>query len=203
MRGLYRRSRARLVGQNSAMAGESDSLRGQLLVASPSLLDPNFRRTVVLITEHTDEGAMGVVLNRPTPVAISDAVPHLAVLAAEGGCVYAGGPVQPEAVVALAELDEPAQAAAIAFGDIGYLRADADPSELEGVVRRLRVYAGYAGWGAGQLEAELEDGAWIVEPAEPGDVFAGEDVDLWSAVLRRKGGRFVLVATMPPNPELN
>jgi len=185
------------------MDDEAESLRGQLLIASPSLLDPNFRRTVVLITEHTPDGAMGVVLNRPTPVALADAVPHLAGLTAEGAFVYVGGPVQPDAVVALAELEEPEQAASIAFGDIGYLRADADPEELRGAVRRLRVYAGYAGWAGGQLEAELEEGAWILEPAEPEDVFAANDEDLWSLVLRRKGGRFALLATMPPNPELN
>jgi putative transcriptional regulator len=185
------------------MGAESESLRGQLLIASPSLLDPNFRRTVVLVTEHTDEGAMGVVLNRPTQIAIADAIPHLARLAGAEGKVYVGGPVQPEAVVALAELEEPSVAAAIAFGEIGYIRADADPAELEGVVRRLRVFAGYSGWGAGQLEAELEEDAWIIEPAEPDDVFAADGHDLWSAVLRRKGGRFSLIATMPPNPEHN
>ena len=120
-------------------------LKGQLLIASAGLLDPNFRRSVVLVTEHNPEGAMGVVLNRPSPVPVADAVPHLGTLVEEGGLVFVGGPVQPEAVVALAELDDPELAAATALGSIGYLRADADPDDLAGAVRRARVFAGY--WG--------------------------------------------------------
>ena len=111
------------------MASEPDMLKGQLLIASAGLLDPNFRRTVVLVTEHNPEGAMGVVLNRPSPVPVADAVPHLGTLVEEGGLVFVGGPLQPEAVVALAELDDPELAAATALGSVGYLRADADPDE--------------------------------------------------------------------------
>jgi putative transcriptional regulator len=185
------------------MGSELSSLQGHLLVASPSLVDPNFRRTVVLVTEHTDEGAMGVVLNRASPVKLSDAVPHLADLAEEGAVVHVGGPVQPEAVVALAEFEDPSAAAAIAFDTIGYVRADAEPDELQGAVGRLRVFAGYSGWGAGQLESELDESAWIVEPALGEDVFAAEPDALWSRVLRRKGGAFAFLATMPPEPELN
>jgi putative transcriptional regulator len=181
-----------------------ESLRGHLLIASPALLDPNFRRTVVLVTEHTDEGAMGLVLNRPSEVAVVDAIPHLATLVDEGTPVYLGGPVQPEAVVALAEFDDPSAAAALALGDrVGFLRPDADAEELETGVRRARVFAGYAGWGEGQLEAELDESAWIVEPAVPEDVFTGDPEGLWSSVLRRKGGTFVLLALMPVDPSLN
>jgi putative transcriptional regulator len=184
-------------------ASDFASLRGQLLVAAPALLDPNFRRTVVLVTEHTEEGAMGVVLNRATPVSVSDAIPHLGPLAGDGALVHIGGPVQPEAVVALAELADPSLAAAIAFDGVGYLRADAEPDELGEVVQRLRVFAGYAGWGAGQLESELEESAWIVEPAIADDVFSGDPGGLWGTVLRRKGGPFAILATMPPDPTMN
>ncbi len=179
------------------------SLRGQLLIASPALFDPNFRRAVVLVTEHTPEGAMGVVLDRVSPVAVADAVPHLAELAGEEAQVHVGGPVQPEAVVALAQLDDPGEAAAIAFDDVGYLRADADPDALRGAVQRVRIFAGYAGWAGGQLEGELEEEAWIVEPARADDVFTDDPGGLWSAVLRRKGGRYRLLATMPPDPTRN
>jgi putative transcriptional regulator len=188
---------------NPRMAAEFVSLKGQLLIASPALVDPNFRRTVVLVTEHTEEGAMGVVLNRVSAVAVADAVPQLAELVEQGGLVHVGGPVQPEAVVALAELDDPDEAAAMAFADIGYIRADAQPDELVGAVRRLRLFAGYSGWGAGQLEGELGESAWIVEPAEPDDVFTAEPDRLWSTVLRRKGGGYAVIATMPPDPSLN
>jgi putative transcriptional regulator len=182
---------------------EFESLKGTLLVASPALRDPNFLRTVVVVAEHTAEGAMGFVLNRPTPIAVTEALPHLDGVVEEGALVYLGGPVQPEAAMALAELEDPDEAAAIAFGDIGFLRADAEPGDLQGGVRRLRVFAGYSGWGAGQLEAELEEEAWILEPARPDDVFASDPEALWSAVLERKGGSYALLARMPIDPSVN
>jgi putative transcriptional regulator len=185
------------------MASEFQSLRAQLLIASPALLDPNFHRTVVLVTEHTEEGAMGLVLNRPSQVAVADAIAHLAGLVEDGAVVYVGGPVQPEAVVALAELDDPEAAAALALGDIGFLPADGDPDVLAGVVRRARIFAGYSGWGAGQLESEVEESAWIVEAAEPDDVFTSDPGQLWSESLRRKGGTYAVIALMPPDPSVN
>jgi putative transcriptional regulator len=200
---ISRRSKAAEAPKVEHVSSDFDTLRGQVLVAAPSLVDPNFRRTVVLVTEHNEEGAMGVVLNRATPVAVSEAVPHLGELAGEGAVVFVGGPVQPEAVVALAEFDDPSQAASIAFEGVGYVRAEAEPTELDGVVGRLRVFAGYAGWAAGQLDAELEESAWIVEPALADDVFCADPADLWSAVLRRKGGPYAFLATIPPDPALN
>ena len=179
------------------------SLRGQLLIASPSLVDPNFRRTVVLVGEHGDEGAMGVILNRPSEAAVADAVPPLAGLVEEGDRVHVGGPVQPEAVLVLAELEDHSAAADLVVGDVGFLRGDLDPEELVGATRRARVFAGYAGWSSGQLEAEVESSDWIVEPALPDDVFAPPAGDLWADVLRRKGGAYRLIATMPLDPSLN
>jgi putative transcriptional regulator len=117
--------------------------------------------------------------------------------------VYVGGPVQQEAVVALAELEDPSVAAAIAFERVGYLPADVDPGELADAVIRLRIFAGYSGWGAGQLEGELAESAWIVEPATVEDVFAPDPDRLWSSVLRRKGGPYAVLATIPPDPSLN
>ena len=111
--------------------------------------------------------------------------------------------MQPEAIVALAELDDEAEDAAVAFADIGFLPANVDPAEIAGAVRRVRVYAGYSDWGAGQLESELEESAWILEPAEREDVFAADPEGLWSAVLRRKGGSFAAPALMPPDPSVN
>jgi putative transcriptional regulator len=178
------------------------SLQGQLLVASPALLDPNFARSVVLVTEHTDEAAMGLVLNRPTDIWVRDAVPILAELVSPEDPVYEGGPVQPEAVVALAEFDDPADSAAIAFDRIGFLRADGDPGSVRTVERHVRVFCGYAGWGEGQLEAELEQDAWFVAPARADDLFPGVP-DLWRAVLRRLGGRYAWVALMPDDPADN
>lgn len=179
-----------------------DSLRGQLLVAGPSLIDPNFRRTVILVGEHNEEGALGVVLNRPAPVSVGEVAPPLADLVDAGDPVFLGGPVQPESAVVLADVEHPDFAGLIVFGSIGFLTGEVNPQQREGI-RRARVFAGYAGWGGGQLEAEMEVGSWIVEPAVPEDVFSEQPEKLWSHVLLRKGGQYALLSTMPPDPSLN
>ena len=179
-----------------------DSLRGKLLVASPALVDPNFARTVVLITEHNDEGAMGIVLNRPSDTELREVSAELAEVAGEGP-VFVGGPVQPEAVVLLAEFSDPSAAAWIVAADVGLASAGVDIDELGPVVRRGRAYAGYSGWDAGQLEVELEVDSWIVEAPLPAELFPEDPVALWHDVLERKGGQYALVARMPVDPSMN
>lgn len=179
-----------------------DSLRGHLLIAGPSLVDPNFWRTVVLIGEHSEEGALGVVLNRASDAAVDETVPELTILADDLGHVHVGGPVQPSAIVVLADFLEPERAASLVLDSVGFLPAEVDPTTL-GELKRARVFAGYTGWGPGQLDGELEEGSWIVEPALPEDVFTSDPDALWSDVLRRKGGPFGVLALMPPDPSLN
>jgi putative transcriptional regulator len=176
---------------------ELTSLRGQLLVATPALLDPNFARTVVLVAEHGEAGAMGLVLNRPSETLVADAVPELASLTGDEEPLYVGGPVATDAVLALAEVDDPDDASELVVGDVGFVQ---DPDVA---ARRGRVFVGYAGWSAGQIEAELVEQSWIVVPAEPDDVFSHEPDELWSRVLRRQGGSLALLATMPLDPSLN
>jgi putative transcriptional regulator len=179
-----------------------DSLRGKLLVASPALADPNFDRTVVLITEHSEEGAMGVVLNRASETAVGEVAPELGGIVEEGP-VYIGGPVQPQALVVLAEFSDPAAAAWIVVADVGFVAAETDRDQLAAAIRRGRVYAGYSGWGAGQLEGELEQEAWIVEPPLPAELFPDDPATLWRDVLARKGGQYALIARMPEDPSQN
>jgi putative transcriptional regulator len=173
-----------------------DSLRGHLLIAAPSLFD-YFRRTVVLVLEHTPEGAMGVVLGRETETRVADAVPALADLPGADDVVYLGGPVSPESVVALGDFEEPEEAGTRVVGSLGTL----DPDGANDSLRRVRVFAGYAGWAPGQLDGELEQEAWIVAEADPEDPFRAGDI--WSGALERKGGRYRLMATMPADPSLN
>lgn len=180
-----------------------ESVRGQLLVAGPSLLDPNFWRTVVLVVEHTDEGALGLVLNRPSETSIGEAVPQLGGLLAPGESLFIGGPVQPSAVIVLAQFEDPTDAALLAFDDVGVLGTGPSPEELSVTVRSGRAFLGHAGWGAGQLDGELERGDWILEPARLEDAFADEARALWSEVLTRKGGSYALVARMPADPSMN
>jgi putative transcriptional regulator len=179
-----------------------ESLRGHLLVASPALLDPNFHRTVVLVTEHTDEGAAGLVLNRPSLVEVASAVPDLEAVVAEDEQVWVGGPVQPEAVLVLGEFLDPDEAAVPLFASLGFPSLD-DPEEIVPATTRRRVFAGYAGWGAGQLEEEVANEDWILEQALADDAFTDQPDELWRDVLSRKGGIYELVARMPDDPSLN
>lgn len=173
-----------------------ESLRGRLLVAAPSLFD-YFRRSVVLVIEHTADGAMGVMLGRASESRVADVVPVLAGLPGSDDVVQIGGPVAPDAVVALGDFEDPDEAGTLVFGSLGTL----DPEGPNDSLRRLRVYAGYAGWAPGQLEGELGQEAWFVVDADVGDPFA--DGDVWSRALARKGGRYRLLATMPADPSLN
>ena len=175
-----------------------EGLQGQLLVASPALRDPNFRRTVILVVHHDADGAMGIVLNRPSDAEAQPILPDLADALADPR-VGVGGPVAPTSVLVVAEFARPDEAGLVVFEDVGLFGEETEPS----AAARARVFAGYAGWGEGQLEAELEEGSWIVEPAHVEDVFAAPGDDLWGAVLRRKGGQYLLVATMPDDPSLN
>jgi putative transcriptional regulator len=179
-----------------------ESLTGHLLIAGPGLWDPNFRRTVLLIGHHDEGGAVGVVLNRPTEVPVAEAVPALAGLVPRGDPLFVGGPVRPEAAVVVADFEHPELAEVLALGSIGFLPEESSVERIGGI-RRARVYSGYAGWGAGQLEAELDQDSWIVEPALPEDVFAPQPDRLWDSVLRRKGREYDLVRLMPMDPSLN
>lgn len=178
-----------------------ESLQGKLLVSSPSLIDPNFRKTVVLVAHHDDEGAMGLVLSRPSDIAAAEAVPLLEGLPGAEGPVFVGGPVQPESFMVLAEFEDVEEAAAPIMDGLGFMPADTEPDDLS--IKRLRLFAGYSGWSAGQLEAELEEPSWIVVDAETDDAFADDPDELWRTVLHRKGGPFSLMENMPFDPEMN
>src|SRR2546429_941637 len=148
-----------------------DSARGQLLIAGPALLDPNFWRTVVLVIEHSEEGALGLVINRPSETSVGDAVPQLEELLDPGDPVFIGGPVQPSAVIVLAEFEDPGDAALLAFDDVGVLASGSTPEDPPAGVKTGRAFVGHAGWGAGQLDAELERGDWILDQARREDAF--------------------------------
>jgi len=180
-----------------------DSLKGKLLLASPTLLDPNFARAVVLVAEHGEEGAMGLVLNRPAEATVAEAAPELEQLVDPREPLYVGGPVQPNAVIVLAAFADPSAAGLLISDDVGFLSAQSELPDSVAATERRRVFAGHAGWGPGQLEEELEREDWIVEDAERDDLFAEDAEELWSGVLTRKGGTFALVARMPLDPSVN
>jgi putative transcriptional regulator len=181
----------------------AESLAGQLLLAAPNLIDPNFARSVVLIGVHSSDGAMGVVLNRPSEVTVAQAIPELEGAVAADEPLYLGGPVQRNSVVCLAEFVDPSPAGLLVLGRIGFPAHDADLQLLQGSTTRTRAFAGFAGWGEGQLEGEIEGGDWIDGAALAEDVFTDSPADLWSRVLARKGGSFALLARMPLDPSMN
>ena len=183
------------------------SLKGALLVASPALPDPNFDRTVVLVLASEQDGALGLVLNRPTAMDVSSPLPRWHQFAAFPPVVFVGGPVQPSAAICLARRagarEDETSGWTPLVDDLGTLDLEQDPEALGIEVDAIRVFAGYAGWGAGQLEREIEAGAWFVLRSQPEDALSEEPRELWKRVLRRQGGSLALVAAYPPDPDLN
>lgn len=179
-----------------------DSLRGRLLISSGSLFDPNFRHTVVLVGEHNEDGAVGVVLNRALDVTVHASVPALSDLVSPDELLFEGGPVQPTSTVLLAEFSHPELADILVFGTVGFLVGDVAEDVRPGILR-ARVYAGYSGWGPGQLEAELAQDSWILEPARAEDVFSDTPDLLWSRVLERKGPEYRMLSRVPFDPTMN
>jgi putative transcriptional regulator len=175
-------------------------LRGRLAVATPALGDPNFAHTVVFLLDHSNEGALGIVLNRPSAVEVADTLPKWEALAVEPEVMFVGGPVQPEAVVGLVGAHEDSEAVQSVVPGVGIVDLRADPLSLIGEVSGLRLFAGYAGWGGGQLEAEVEEGGWFIVDAQPDDVFGHDPDELWVRVLTRQGGLF---KTITEDPSLN
>lgn len=179
-----------------------ENLKGQLLVSSGGLYDRNFRHTVLLIGERASWGAVGVVLNRRLTAAVRDVVPRLAELPGADGPLFEGGPVQPQHIVLLADASTAEVLDVPVFGTVGFLTGDV-PSEVQPLVRRARVFLGHAGWGPGQLEAELESESWIVEPASADDVFTDAPAAPWRRVLERKGPPYTSMARIPYDPTTN
>lgn len=182
-----------------------EPIRGRLLVATPNLGDPNFERTVVLILEHGDEGALGVVINRPSQLDLAEPLPDWARAAAHPPVIFIGGPVAPSAAVCLARVAATGEAVGWQplLGPLGTMDLDCDPNQAIPRLEDIRVFAGYAGWGPGQLELEIAGGGWFVVDAEASDPLSPAPERLWAAVLRRQRGALALFAAYPLDPSLN
>lgn len=193
--------------QNGGVIHGAAPTKGRLLVATPPLEDPHFDRTVVYVLEHRDDGALGVIINRPSDEALESPLDRWADLQAVPGSVFLGGPVEPDALIALALANKPVIEATDELSPVSGRVASADlttdPAFIAGVVGSVRVFRGYAGWGPGQLEGEIESGAWLVLDAEPTDVFAEQPDDLWRSVLRRQHGRLAWLADAPDDLSAN
>ncbi len=169
--------------------------RGVFLIASPLLLDPNFRETVVFLCDYGVEGAMGVIVNRPTTVLLSEVLPDLAVLKGTSHLLFAGGPVQPTGVLMLFRVaQEPPGTRQVMKGvylggnleTLDRLVTKPEPTET------FRAYAGYAGWGPGQLEFEMAQGSWATVRADPTKIFSQDPSELWSELIESLRGPRVI-----------
>lgn len=177
---------------------------GRLLVATPVLGDPNFDRTVVLVLEHEHEGAIGLVLNRPSETDVAEPMPEWDDVAATPSVIFVGGPVAQTAVIGLARhAGRAARGWHPLLGGVGIVDLADGPEGVGPPIEQLRLFAGYAGWGADQLEAEIDAGAWWVVDAWPEDVLSPEPQRLWTDVLRRQPGRLALYAHFPTDPTAN
>jgi len=179
---------------------------GTLLIASPTLNDPNFARTVVLICEHSDEGSMGLVVNRPSEVALSEALAGVAPPPLPEARLFLGGPVQRQALLVLHRIPSAvpgAQGVADGISIGGDMRELLQALAAGPPPAEIRFYAGYAGWGAGQLAAELETGSWITCPGTAAHVFASDSEHLWERVLRELGPEYARLITVPLDPRVN
>lgn len=199
------------------------TLRGHLLVAEPTLADPNFHRSVVYLIDHGDQGALGVVINRPGDVPVREVVPTWAPYVTDPARLFVGGPVSKEAAICLARCpvgtESPLWTPIDELGDdsgaggpgpehnagaqLGVIDLHGDPTDAPPGVQGLRIFGGYSGWSPGQLEAELASDGWLVLDAEDDDVFCDNPERLWRRVLARQRGPLRRFAAFPADPSLN
>ena len=179
---------------------------GMLLVATPALQDPNFAETVVLLLDVNDEGALGVVLNRPSQVLVADVLESWRDTVAEPEVLFRGGPVGTDGALAVARLcdpDDPPVGWRPVAGPVGMVDLDTPAELVDGSLAAMRVFAGYAGWGVGQLAGEVDEGSWYVVSGEAGDAFRGETNGLRRDVMRRQPGMLAWHVNRPVDPDMN
>lgn len=176
---------------------------GRLLVATPLLGDPHFSRTVVYLLEHDGGGTVGVVLNRPSHTPVGQVLPDWHDAVSGPAVVFGGGPVQPDGALCLGQLERGSEGFREVVDGVATVDLDGDVAVIAPNARRLRVFAGHAGWAPGQLDDELAEGAWWALAGSPDDLFSAEPRTMWSAVLRRQPAPLSLYSTYPPDPSLN
>ncbi|ALG86450.1 YqgE/AlgH family protein [Gordonia phthalatica] len=190
------------------LTNQPDVSAGSLLIASTALTGPTFARTVIYVIEHDEQGTLGVVLNRMSDAAVFNVLPAWAELAAQPRAVFVGGPVSTSSALCLGVAKTGVNVAEQpklhqVLGPVAMVDLDADPDELANILTGVRIFAGYAGWDAGQLDDEIAEGSWIIAPGLPGDLLTEPSVDVWQRVLRRQPWPLPLLSTYPLRPEEN
>jgi putative transcriptional regulator len=184
-----------------------EPIRGRLLIASPSLEDPNFTRTVLLLLAHSHEGALGIVLNRPSPAAVDEILPQWHPYAFPPARVFRGGPVSVSSAICLAvpspTATSPVEGVDETVAGLVSVDLDREPDAISAAIAGLRVFSGYAGWSAGQLEAEIERGGWILADPVAGELLTDDPDTLWARILQRLGGLRKIYVNAPPSLSMN
>ncbi len=180
-----------------------DPAAGRLLVATPYLGDPHFSRSVVYLLEHDGGATVGVILNRPSHTPVGQVLPDWHDAVSGPAVVFGGGPVQPDGALCLAELETGTSGMREVVDGVSTVDLDGDVTVIAPNARRLRVFAGHAGWSPGQLDAEIAEGAWWVFGGSPSDLFSEQPRTMWAHVLRRQPAPFCLLSTYPADVTLN
>ena len=186
--------------------GDMQPAAGSLLIASATLVDPNFARCVLVILESNDDGSLGVILNQPSETPVDEVLDQWRDVVNPPGVLFRGGPVELNAALAIGTVvsaDDPPLGLRQVSVSLGMVDLDGSPDDLLGLLDGLRIYAGYAGWGSGQLDAELAEGSWHVVPAQAGDLFSDRPDRLWRNILRRQPPPLSMLATLPEDSSLN
>jgi len=179
--------------------------RGRLLVSTPSIGDGVFSRSVVFLLSHDDDGSLGVIVNRPLDSDVHVILPAWSSAVTSPTLLFRGGPVEQEAALAVGVLADPVPVGGpppgwrSVGGRVGLVDLDSPPPDAT-TLAGLRVFAGYAGWSAGQLEEEVAEGAWLVLDADPRDLISRHPESLWHDVVRRQSGDLRFWATLPDEP---
>ena len=187
------------VSSNWSALGSLPPDGGRLLIASPLLDDPHFARTVVYLLEHDGGGTVGVILNRPSHTPVGQVLPEWHSAVVGPAVVFGGGPVQPDGALCLAQLQSDGPGVRRVVDGVGTVDLDGDVTLITGLARRMRVFAGHAGWSPGQLDDEVAAGAWWAVPGSPDDLFSVEPESMWRTVLRRQPPPLNIVSTYPPD----
>jgi putative transcriptional regulator len=185
---------------------DGDTLTGRLLVSTPQIAEGVFHRSVVLLLHHDEDGAQGIILNRPMDAEIEAVLPGWQEHATKPQRLFQGGPVGLDSALGLVTVpgagEEPLGVKRL-FGGIALVDLDVPPVLVIPEIAGLRIFAGFAGWSPGQLEVEIHTGSWYVVDAEARDAFTDDPAGMWVRVLRRQRDPRAFAATFPVDPSMN
>lgn len=182
-----------------------ESTAGKLLIATPAIGDGNFEQSIIYMLHHDVEGALGVTINQPSELLVEELLPRWSDLTSNPAVIFSGGPVETDGFLGVAQAvgDPGDDVVAVPGTNVVTINLEDDPAITAASIDRLRIFRGYAGWGARQLDTELSAGAWFTVTAQPNDLWSTTPEDLYDQVLRRQSGDMRWFANAPLDPSQN